>query len=366
MKNVKDAETMNRQIKIFSHNDLDGFGAPFLLQTVQPVIFPQDHFDITNIGAGKIDEELDYWFTHGDLNAYSDVYIMDMTPDSDHTFDELNNHFANHWLVFDHHETEEQARQQHAGNAVTMKSGQNQSATSLVWHWLSHQDRFSQLGEQQQQQLALTVELIRAYDTWDWQNDPSLTDEIKTGADELDQLFWFYPIDYSADFIQAVLHQGWPAYRQANELLIQTLNDRRAHYLHHHLKDVLIDELDGHQWGFVYADDYKSEIAHELLQEHPAVEAAMVISPKSLSLRSNGKVDVAKFAERYFRGGGHADAAGGRIEINLIQTGERAVIDHIQEKIKSAKEEQATNQDTLADAIDPEVAAKMAALFGKK
>lgn len=356
---------ISQQIKIFSHNDLDGFGAPFLLAEVQPTMFPGVHFDITNIGAGKIDEELDYWFTHSDLSAYSDLYIMDMTPDSEHTFSELNQHFANHWLVFDHHETEAVARQKYSANAVTVTSDQEQSATSLVWHWLERQPRFDQLSAEQGSHLPLVVELIRAYDTWDWQNDVSLATDIKTGADELDQLFWFYPIDYSAQFIQAVLHVGWEQYRQTNQLLIQTLNDRRAHYLHHHLKDVIVDELVGHQWGFVYADDYKSEIAHELLQTHPDVEAAMVISPTSISLRSNGKVDVAEFAEKYFHGGGHPDAAGGRIDINMIKVGEQSVIDHIKETIQSSQQKTTDNQDTLADNIDPAVAEKLAALFNK-
>lgn len=357
---------VSQQVKVFSHNDLDGFGAPFLLAEVQPTMFPEVHFDITNIGAGKIDEELDYWFSHADLSAYTDLYIMDMTPDSEHTFGEVNQYFANHWLVFDHHEIEADAREKYSLNTVTVNSDQEQSATSLVWHWLEQQPRFDQLSTAQHANLPLTVELIRAYDTWDWQNDPALADNVKRGADELDQLFWFYPLDHSAQFIQDVLHQGWPTYRQANELLIQTLNDRRTHYLHHHLKDVLIDELAGHQWGFVYADDYKSEIAHKLLQEHPDVEAAMVISPTSISLRSNGKIDVAQFAEKYFHGGGHAEAAGGRIDVNMIQVGEQAVIDHIKGTIQNAQKQEQDHQDTLADNIDPEVAAKMAALFGQK
>lgn len=355
---------VQRQIKVFSHNDLDGFGAPYLLTAVQELVFPDEQFEITNIGAGKIDEELDYWFTHADLGAYTDVYIMDMTPESAHTFQQLNTNFANHWLVFDHHETAADSRQQYSNNMVTFDNGQNQSATSLVWNWVQQQDRADRLAPERQTTLAKIVELIRVYDTWDWQNDPTLATEIKTGADELDQLFWFYPLDHSAEFIQKVYLKGWSQYREENALLIQTLNDRRQHYLHHHLKDVLIDELDGHKWGFVYADDYKSEIAHELLEEHPEVAAAMVISPTSLSLRSNGQIDVAKFAEKYFRGGGHADAAGGRIDINMIQIGERAVIEHVQNRVQEAKADQAANQETVADNLDPAVAAKLAALFG--
>lgn len=355
-----------RRIKIFSHNDLDGFGAPYLLDAVQSTVFPDTEFEITNIGAGKIDNELDYWLSHEDINEFTDLYIMDMTPDSDHSFQELNRDFANHWLIFDHHETEADARQHYSENSITVDSTVNQSAVSLVWAWLQKQPLFKHLSADRKQSLGEVVELIRAYDTWDWQNDPDMSDEEKTGADELDQLFWFYPLDFSEAFIQAVYDQGWPAYRQANRLLINTLNDRRTRYLHSHLKDTIIDKLDGHTWGFVFADDYKSEIAHTLLQEHPEAEAAMVLSPKSVSLRSNGKLDVAKFAEQYLHGGGHADAAGGRLSINLITVGERAVIDHLQTDIKRAQKDEQDEQGTLADALDPELAAKMAAMFKNK
>ena len=48
-----------RNIKIFSHNDLGGFGAPVLVKTVQDVMFPDAEFDLTSIGAGRIDSEPD-------------------------------------------------------------------------------------------------------------------------------------------------------------------------------------------------------------------------------------------------------------------------------------------------------------------
>lgn len=95
------------------------------------------------------------------------------------------------------------------------------------------------------------------------------------------------------------------------------------------------------------------------------MEAALVISPVSVSLRSNGKLDVAKFAEKYFGGGGHADAAGGRLNINPVKVGEQAVADDLAQTIKNRQEEHKQEESTLADNLDPEVAAKMAALFKK-
>lgn len=62
-------------------------------------MFPDAEFDLTSIGAGRIDSELDYWFKSPESATATDVWIMDMTPDSEHTMQELNQQFANHWLV---------------------------------------------------------------------------------------------------------------------------------------------------------------------------------------------------------------------------------------------------------------------------
>lgn len=357
---------VKRLIKLFSHNDLDGFGAPMLLQAVQPTMFGDVEFDMTNCGAGRIDDEFARWLRSPEAGRFTDVYIMDMTPDSDYTFQQLNANFANHWLMFDHHESEAGLRQKYAANSVVPADPQvNPSAASLAWDWLTQQPHFADLPAERRQELAYLVELIRAYDTWDWQNDPEMADEERTAADELDQLFWFYPLQDSASFVADVFAAGWEKYHAANQLLIRTLNERQAKYLKSHLKDVLKTELDGHQFGIVYASDYKSEIAHALLEQHPDVEAALVISPVSVSLRSNGKLDVAKFAEKYFGGGGHADAAGGRLNVNPVKVGEQAVADDLAQTIKNQQEEHKQEESTLADNLDPAVAAKMAALFKK-
>ena len=130
----------------------------------------------------------------------------------------------------------------------------------------------------------------------------------RLAADELNQLFWFYPLSRSEMFVTEVFGTSWEQYRQNNSLLINTLNGRRQRYLDKHQKCAYL-ELDGHSFGIVYASDYKSEIAHALLKNHP-VDAALVIDNRSISLRSNGKLDVASFSEKYFNGGGHSDSAG--------------------------------------------------------
>lgn len=357
-----------RYIKLFSHNDLDGFGAPTLFEAVQPDLFKGVVFDLTTCSAGRLDARLASFFRQPDIGRFTDVFIMDMTPDSDYSFQQLEQHFANHWLIFDHHESEANLRAQYASNCINPTNPAiNPSATSLVWDWLQTNKNFNRLDPARVKELGLLVELIRAYDTWDWQNDDQMPSEIKEAADNLNQLFWFYPLSKTQEFIQAVFATGWPDYHQANALLIDTLNARRTSYIKRHLKSVATFEQDGHSFGVVYASDYKSEIAHELLQQSE-VEVALVIDDRSVSLRSNGKLDVAKFAEDYFRGGGHEDSAGGSLNFNPVLEAEKMVVAAIKEQ-KQVNEQMTAAEaetDSLADQLDPETAAKLAALFGNQ
>ena len=107
-----------QHIKLFSHNDLDGFGAPCLFYALAPYMFRGVEFDLTTCSAGNLDRELEHWFKEPDILRYTDVYIMDMTPDSDYSFKLLEQKFANHWLIFDHHESEAELRSGYSKNCI--------------------------------------------------------------------------------------------------------------------------------------------------------------------------------------------------------------------------------------------------------
>ena len=357
-----------RHIKIFSHNDLDGFGAPLLLPALRPYLFNETDFDLTTCPAGSLDETLDHFLQQSNVQSYSDIYMMDMTPSSEYIFHQLEQHFANHWLVFDHHESEEKFRQKYTANCITAADPQiNPSAVSLVWDWVTQKKEFTTIPQERQQQLHQIVELIRAYDTWDWQNDVHMDKKERQNADELNQLFWFYPLSQSQKFIENLYQIGWLKYHDQNVLLINTLNGRRQRYLDKHLKNVLKFKAGGHSFGIVYATSFKSEIAHALLKHHK-VEAALIIDAHSISLRSNGQLDVAKFAEKYFSGGGHADSAGGVLPLNPIEKAEQTVIETIKQQIEVNDEtdkKQINSANSVADSLDPEMAAKLNSLFKK-
>ncbi len=97
------------------------------------------------------------------------------------------------------------------------------------------------------------------------------------------------------------------------------------------------------------------------------VDAALVIDGHSVSLRSNGRLDVAKFAAEYFGGGGHADSAGGKLEVEPLKVAEQAVIESMRQRSTlnaDVAKQNNSEKASLADQLDPEMAAKLAALFG--
>ena len=272
-------------------------------------------------------------------------------------------------MLFRSHESEEELRQKYVANCISPANPEiNPSAVSLVWDWVSKQVNFANIPTARQQELQEIVELIRAYDTWDWQNDPNISNEERKAADELNQLFWFYPLSQSESFVTKVYQTGWKQYHDQNTLLINTLNGRRQRYLDKHLKNVVDFTVDGHSFGVVYASDFKSEIAHALLQRHD-VEAALVIDAHSVSLRSNGQLDVAEFAAEYFNGGGHADSAGGVLPLNPIEEAEKKIVEAVKQQAQVNAETQTQtdeNLGNLADSISEEAAVKLAALFKDK
>lgn len=125
-----------QHIKLFSHNDLDGFGAPCLFYALAPYMFRGVEFDLTTCSAGNLDRELEHWFKEPDILRYTDVYIMDMTPDSDYSFKLLEQKFANHWLIFDHHESEAELRSGYSKNCICRWMKTSRRARS-VWFGIS-------------------------------------------------------------------------------------------------------------------------------------------------------------------------------------------------------------------------------------
>ena len=245
-----------QHIKLFSHNDLDGFGAPCLFYALAPYMFKGVEFDLTTCSAGNLDRELEHWFKEPDILRYTDVYIMDMTPDSDYSFKLLEQKFANHWLIFDHHESEAELRSGYSKNCILpLDENVTPSAVSLVWDFMTRQPNFALVPKQKQKELAELVEMIRAYDTWDFQNDKNMSYEERKAADELNQLFWFFPLSKSKSFVDSVFASGWEKYRIEHELLISTLEGRRQRYLDKHLKNVETFEIEGHGFGVDYASD---------------------------------------------------------------------------------------------------------------
>ena len=178
--------------EIFSHNDLDGFGAPCLFYALAPYMFKGVEFDLTTCSAGNLDRELEHWFKEPDILRYTDVYIMDMTPDSDYSFKLLEQKFANHWLIFDHHESEAELRSGYSKNCILpLDENVTPSAVSLVWDFMTRQPNFALVPKQKQKELA---ELEKKM--------PVLEDQVKNLEDTLNTLSDYEEIKKVSDALE--------------------------------------------------------------------------------------------------------------------------------------------------------------------
>ena len=100
------------------------------------------------------------------------------------------------------------------------------------------------------------------------------------------------------------------AFTEAEELLLDVEARRESDYIERKLEEAEVLEINGARWALVWAESYRSNLAHALI-ERLDVAASAIVNANSdkviVSLRGRG-VDVSLVAEAH-GGGGHARAA---------------------------------------------------------
>lgn len=96
------------------------------------------------------------------------------------------------------------------------------------------------------------------------------------------------------------------------------LDNHISKYLTNLLKDKkeeLIINIENKKGILTYQLGYISTVANEFLKQNSDIDFFIDINSKgSCSLRASGKVDLTQIAQKYFNGGGHPNASGGRVE----------------------------------------------------
>ena len=318
---------MTKVIKIFSHNDLDGVGAPSILKHIfcsTGILRDSTFLETTFSSTGKygtIDQDICNYLDSGEIQAVDEIFITDLTPQLE-TLQKLKEKAKCgkfNWKVIDHHKTALPMAALFPINVFVEVDyeGKLHSATSMVCRVFqgvmpddaNQYKNFAGIAE--------IAEMIRLYDTWDWTREDTL--QAKR-AGQLNNLFYFMPMSKREALIEEFIQLGVNQFFNKYVDIISVLEERESQYIDRKVSEVEHTWINGLEVAYVYAEQYTSTLGNKLAkldkceQMGDPVDYSIVIHGNNkVSLRTiRDDIDVSEIAKQMFGGGGHSKAAGGK------------------------------------------------------
>jgi uncharacterized protein len=205
--------------------------------------------------------------------------------------------------LIDHHKTALHYNDYPWGHVVVEdEEGKLTSATSLLYHYLLS----NQLLEESAA-ISQFVELVRQYDTWEWEKNNN------QDAQRLNALFFLVSIDeFEEKMINRLRTSEHFHFDEFEKKILDMEEDKIDRYIRRKRRELVQTELNGLFAGVVYAESYHSELGNELGKEYPHLDyiAILNIGGKRMGFRTiHDHIDVSEVAGQY-GGGGHAKASG--------------------------------------------------------
>ncbi|MEH7252235.1 oligoribonuclease [Neobacillus niacini] len=283
--------------KLLSHNDLDGIGCGILAKLAFG-----DAVKVRYNSISGLNREVEWFLENDDKNTF--LFITDLSVNEKNE-QRLNEFFENGGKVqlIDHHKTALHYNDYQWGHVIVEDDeGKLTSATSLFYEYLiSHQLIETSNG------LSEFVELVRQYDTWEWEKNENQE------AQRLNALFYLVSID---EFEEKMISRLKTSYNfhfdEFEKKILDMEEDKIDRYIRRKRRELVQTQIDGLYAGVVYAESYHSELGNELGKEYPHLDyiAILNIGGKRMGFRTiHDNVDVSEVAGQY-GGGGHAKASG--------------------------------------------------------
>lgn len=283
--------------KLLTHNDLDGVGCGILAK----LAFGKQ-VKVRYNSIASLNREVEWFLENDDKNTF--LFITDLSVNAENE-KKLNVFYRSDGKVqmLDHHKTALHFNDYEWGHVVVEdEEGKLTSATSMFYDYLVKK----QLLEPTEA-IAEFVELVRQYDTWEWEKNEN------AHAQRLNALFYLISIEEFEDkMLNRLKTNEHFSFDQFEEKILDMEENKIERYIRRKRRELVQTSVGKYLAGIVYAESYHSELGNELGKEYPHLDyiAILNIGGKRLGFRTiHDHVDVSEVAGK-FGGGGHAKASG--------------------------------------------------------
>ncbi|WP_064093211.1 DHH family phosphoesterase [Rossellomorea aquimaris] len=284
--------------QLITHNDLDGVACGILAKLAFKEKVKVKYSSITNV-----DGFIEKFLKKSPKKQF--LIITDLVPSSEVVEKIVTYHQKQGKIqLIDHHKSGEYLnKHKWARIKVENDDGQLTAAASLFYQYLVEQNWLTPTNA-----LSEFIELVRLYDTWDWER------QNQEKAKKLNDLLYLDTIDiFEKKMLKRLSeHQAQFYFDEFEKKYLQVEEGKKERYIHRKKREVIQLSVHDHCIGIVYAETYQSELGNEIGKDFPHLDyiALVNLGSRRIALRTiHDSVDVSEIASM-FQGGGHPKAAG--------------------------------------------------------
>ncbi|MGG0391272.1 oligoribonuclease [Priestia megaterium] len=283
--------------KLLSHTDLDGVGCGVLAKLAFG-----DRIKIRYNSIASLNREVEWFLENEERNTHLFITDLSVNEENEKRLEEFYQTGGKVQLL-DHHKTALHFNEYEWGHVVVEDNeGNLASGTSLFYEYLIENELI-----QTSNAVDEFVELVRQYDTWEWEKNNNQE------AHRLNALFFLISIDeFEEKMVNRLQNSDHFFFDEFEQKILDMEEDKVERYIRRKRRELVQTSIGDYLVGIVYAESYHSELGNELGKEYPHLDyiAMLNMGGKRISLRTiHDHVDVSEVAGHY-GGGGHAKAAG--------------------------------------------------------
>lgn len=310
------------QIALRTHTDLDGLGCAILAKQAFG-----DFVDIEYCTPNDINDSIEKLLLSEEAYEYDIIFITDLSV-NESVAEKITNFIdsqitnlafslgssiintvpyrrrSTSVVLLDHHATAEWLNKYSWATVSSNNEDRLECGTSLFFSYIS---KFNRISYRYSFINAKLVELIRRYDTWEWQ-----TKYKDNTAKDLNDLLSIYGRErFIKKFVDSTDSSVFSVF---DSQLLEIEREKIKAYIDKKRLQMKEVTILNHPAGLVVAERYTSELGHILAEENKHLDFITIIrSATEVSYRTiHDTVDVSEIAEHY-NGGGHKKSAGSPI-----------------------------------------------------